>query len=219
MVCRLTLPTRPCRRFSSPKNLKLWALHPHQGSDFPIFDWIEKNSTDGTSDGSKSDDSESPSIPAVDTGETTAKKQKKNAGRVKSGLGAMTEDEVKAARKRLGKQVVDAKATASNGTEYGNQRPRKEKPAGKRVNYHVNKPVPEDFYVPKKKKNPLKMDATSNKMLYSRRRTLRKDLRENGFYCAMFLGNGGKQEDPDAEIPRACLRGESLHCTHVRTCL
>ena len=65
----------------------------------------------------------------------------------------MTEAEVKAARKRLGKQVVDAKATESNGTEDGNQRPRKEKPVGKRVNYHVNKPVPEDFYVPKKKES------------------------------------------------------------------
>ena len=212
-MCRLTLPTRPCRRFSSPKNLKVWALHPHQGSDFPIFDWIEKNSTDGTSDGSKSDDSESPSDPPVDTGETKAKKNK-NAGRGKSDQGATTEAEVKAARKRLGKQVVDAKATESNGTEDGNQRPRKEKPAGKRVNYHVNKPVPEHFYVSHKKKKNFKMDATSRKMLYSRRRTLQKDLREKGFYCAMFVGNGGKHKETDGVLPRACLRGESSQCTH-----
>ena len=80
------------------------------------------------------------------------RQKKKNAGRGKSDQGATTEAEVKAARKRLGKQVVDAKGTESNGTEDGNQRARKEKPVGKRVNYHVNKPVPEHFYVPKKRR-------------------------------------------------------------------
>ena len=189
-----------------------WALHTH-GSVFQIFDWTETDPTDGTSGGSKSDESEPPSDPPVGTGEKKAK-QSKNAGRVKGDKDTTNESDVKAARRRLGKQVVDAKATESNGTEDGNQRPRKEKPVGKRVNYHVNKPVPEHFYVSHKKKKKFKMDPTSNKMLYSRRRTLRKDLHEKGFYCAMFVGNGGKHKETDGELPRACLRGESSQCTH-----
>ena len=161
---------------------------------------------------------------AVDFGEKDARTTAGKPGTAGGRAAPRTTPGPQAARKALGEQVQRAKkkekgAVVKVKKQKGQGGDSRGRSRYQPVNYHVNKDIEgTNFFVSKRTQQKCKLNKKENARHYKRRQTLREHLQQNGFYCSMFLGNGGKQNEEDEGL-RACLRGTCLHHTYVRTCV